>query len=189
MAIYPVVTKVEGLAELEGKLKVLREEFGIKTGGVIIRGLRAGAKLIVKDAKRRVPIGMTLRTINSRRKKGQSRAERDAIKRQVRGGLIRRNIVEHAIPTSSRVAGGVPTVIVRVRNNGYRRIGGKMVFNRPNSSPGYWWLVEFGTSKMPARPFMRPSFEAQKVAAVLEMKRHMQDEIAKHFGKAFKRAV
>jgi HK97 gp10 family phage protein len=30
----------------------------------------------------------------------------------------------------------------------------------------YWRFVEFGTSKMAARPFMRPAYEGQKEAAV-----------------------
>lgn len=30
----------------------------------------------------------------------------------------------------------------------------------------YWRLVEFGTSKMPARPFMRPAFESKKAEAL-----------------------
>jgi len=27
------------------------------------------------------------------------------------------------------------------------------------NDPFYWWFHEFGTSKMPARPFLRPAFE------------------------------
>lgn len=30
----------------------------------------------------------------------------------------------------------------------------------------YWRYLEFGTSKMAARPFLRPAFEAQKNAAI-----------------------
>jgi len=30
----------------------------------------------------------------------------------------------------------------------------------------YWRFLEFGTSKMAARPFMRPAFEAQKTTAI-----------------------
>jgi HK97 gp10 family phage protein len=37
---------------------------------------------------------------------------------------------------------------------------------KKNRDAWYWRLVEFGTLKMPARPFMRPAFESQKFKAV-----------------------
>ena len=43
----------------------------------------------------------------------------------------------------------------------------------------YWRWVEFGTSKMAARPFLRPAFEVKKEAAVESMKQYMADRIAK----------
>lgn len=183
MAIYPVVQRVDGLRELEANLKVLREQFGVRTGGVIIRGLRAGAKLIRDDAKRRVtrvPSGFGPKFIS--RGRGKRKRQVAATSANL-AAMIRSNIVEHAIPTASRIAGGKPTVIVRVRNRGYSRVNGKIRFNQPGSSPGFWWWVEFGTSKTSAKPFMRPAFEAQKVAAVEAMKQHVMDEIDKLFGK------
>lgn len=193
MPIYPVIQRVEGLKELEASLKVLREQFGVKTGGVIIRGLRAGAKLIRDDAKRRVrgvPSGYTPEYILKGRRKGAKGRKATAA---ARAGLLRSNIVEHAIPASSRLAGGKPTVLVRVRNRGYTRTSsGSIRFNQPGSSPGWWWWMEFGTSKRPAQPFMRPAFEAQKVAAVEAMKKHVRAEIDKlftKFGKTIPRAA
>ena len=40
-----------------------------------------------------------------------------------------------------------------------------------------------GTSRRAATPFMRPAFEAQKVAAVEEMKKQIRGEIEQLFGK------
>lgn len=37
---------------------------------------------------------------------------------------------------------------------------------RKDRDAWYWRLVEFGTAKMPAKPFMRPAFESQKQKAV-----------------------
>jgi HK97 gp10 family phage protein len=37
---------------------------------------------------------------------------------------------------------------------------------KKNRDAWYWRLVEFGTAKLPARPFMRPAFESQKMKAL-----------------------
>lgn len=37
---------------------------------------------------------------------------------------------------------------------------------RKDRDAWYWRLVEFGTAKMPARPFLRPAFESKKGRAV-----------------------
>ena len=46
----------------------------------------------------------------------------------------------------------------------------------------YWKFVEFGTAKMPAQPFMRPAFEAEKENAVdalgAELDKRIQKEAA-----------
>lgn len=181
------LVRIEGLQELEANLKTLREEFGVKTGGVIIRGLRAGAKLIRDDARRRVtriPSGYTPETL-TRGKKGKSRRAT----RAGRAGLLRSNIIEHAIPVKSRLAGGKPTVLVRVRSYGYERVNGALRFNRPGSSASWWWWIEFGTSKTAARPFLRPAFEAQKGAAVAAMQAHIRREIDQLFAKHTRRAA
>lgn len=49
----------------------------------------------------------------------------------------------------------------------------------------YWRLVEFGTAKMPARPFMRPAFESKKMQAVEAIKERIQKRI-KRFEKVGK---
>lgn len=183
MAIQPVIQRIDGLRELEANLKVLRERFGVKTGGIIIRGLRAGAKLIQQDAKRRVtavPSGFGPEFLSKGRGKKTRQVKTTS---HNLAALLRSNIVEHAIPTSARLAMGKPTVLVRVRNRGYARVNGKIRFNRPGSTPGWWWWLEFGTSRTPAKPFLRPAFEAQKVAAVEAMRAHVKAEIERTFSK------
>lgn len=190
MPIYPVVQRVQGLKELDNQLRILREHFGIRTGGIVIRGLRAGAKLIRDDAKRRVPhvpSGYGPKMIS--RGRGRRRRAVAATAADLRQMIVS-NIVEHAIPTDAPLAGGKPTVLVRVRNQGYTRTSsGALRFNNPGRSPGYWWLVEFGTSRRPAQPFMRPAFEAQKFAAVDAMKKSIQQELKQIYGAAFKAAA
>jgi len=43
----------------------------------------------------------------------------------------------------------------------------------------YWWFVENGTSKMAARPFLRPAFEAKKDEAVNVFAEVLKDAVDK----------
>lgn len=55
-------------------------------------------------------------------------------------------------------------------------VEGKILVGPSQLSPGYRaHFVEFGTSKMPARPFMRPAFEQEKST----IEKIMADEIRK----------
>lgn len=175
--------RVEGMAVLEKRLKILRERFDVRTGGVVIRGLRAGAKLIRNEARRRVttvPKGFAAlytkgsSTVGGRKGKSKPRSLE---------AILRSNIVEHAIPTSARLARGQPTVLIRVRSSGYERVNGRIRFKRPGTSPGWWWWLEFGTSRTPARPFMRPAVDAQYKAAIETMRQTIAAEIEKLFQK------
>jgi HK97 gp10 family phage protein len=48
----------------------------------------------------------------------------------------------------------------------------------------YGRFVELGTSKMSARPFLRPAFEASREAAIEAMRAYMADRIPKELDKA-----
>lgn len=175
---------IRGLKELEANLKILREQFGVRTGGVIIRGLRAGAKLIVADAKKRVkhvPSGFAPKFTAHQRVRVARSGRVSSKKFKDLASVLRSNIIEHAIPVASVRAGGKPTVLVRVRSQGYRRVGDRLIFNRPGTVPGWWWWMEFGTSRFSARPFMRPAFESQKYAAIEKCRLVMKAEIEKLF--------
>lgn len=45
--------------------------------------------------------------------------------------------------------------------------------------PFYWFFHEFGTSKMPARPFMRPAFEESKERVLDVMVEKVRDGLSK----------
>jgi HK97 gp10 family phage protein len=192
MAITQQV-QVLGMAELERKLKLLRERFDVKTGGVIIRGLREGVKVIRAEARRRVPhVPSGYLPFATIRKKKRVRGlftkgARILVDQKRRAGelsaMLRSSIVSHAIPTSSPLAQGRPTVVVRVRNSGYDRVNGRLRFRRPGTSPGWWWWVEFGTSKQPAQPFMRPAVALKSGAALEAMRAHVAKEVADLFKK------
>lgn len=182
--LYPVIQRVEGLRELEGSLKILRERFGVKTGGVIIRGLLEGSLLIRDEARgrvRNIPSGFTPSRLKRGNRKGAKGIKATP---ENQANLLRSNIVAHAIPTDSRLAGGRPTVLVRVRNRGYTRGGGgRLYWNQPGSSPGWWWWLEFGTSRTKAAPFMRPAFEANKLLALELFRKTVRTEIEALFKK------
>lgn len=67
------------------------------------------------------------------------------------------------------------TYIVGVRKGKKYRNQGK----KGNLSQDAWYarFVEFGTSKMAARPFMRPAFEAKKGDAVAAIKAYLERRI------------
>jgi HK97 gp10 family phage protein len=211
--------EVQGLQALEEALKRVRDEFGdkAKTGGVVIRGLKAGAKLIATEAKARAPqhdpSGLTrelearIRAQKAAKKLGKlswralikydkqvakqlARAQRVAKKNLA---LIRKNIVSYPVKADQ------PTVVIRVSNKGYRRSQslfdaakgnrGTIRFRYPGTSPGYWWWVEFGTSRMKARPFMRPAFDAKATESIEAFKRAVKQELLTKYPGLFKTGI
>jgi HK97 gp10 family phage protein len=78
---------------------------------------------------------------------------RDAIRASapVRTGRLRRSI---SVDTArSSLTAGVKFKKIRVTKKSKK---GK----HKNILPFYWWMIENGTSKMSARPFVRPAFDA-----------------------------
>jgi len=127
--------KFEGGKELEAALKALGPRVARKLAG---RALKAGAKLIVDEAKALCPVDP-----HSEHKMHL----RDAITSRVARG---------ALDDERSVLIGV---------------------ERPESRRFH--LVEFGTSKMAAEPFMRPAIDSQAEAAVAEMGRKLGEDIEK----------
>lgn len=52
------------------------------------------------------------------------------------------------------------------------------------TKPFYWKFFEYGTSKMAARPFIRPSYEAQKDNAMQAMKAKLTQKISEALAKS-----
>lgn len=44
---------------------------------------------------------------------------------------------------------------------------------KDKESPFYGFMIEFGTSKMPARPFLRPAYEANKKEVIEKIKQEI----------------
>lgn len=130
-----VTVEVRGLKELRAALLKLPVKM---QGAAIYSALNAGAQPIKKDAQARVP--------------------------------VRTGVVKRAIRVSrskvNKGKDGLTEVMVNVKKLGRKEVrafkaaGGKSGAN-PND-PYYWRFLEFGTSKMPAKPFLRPAFESNK---------------------------
>ena len=58
----------------------------------------------------------------------------------------------------------------------FKKGAGKSGAANPDD-PFYWRFVEFGTSKMAARPFLRPAFESRKFAAALAAREGLREAL------------
>lgn len=143
---------------------------------VEIRGLRE-----LSDALKALPKKMERRVLNAALMSGAREIAKEAqIRAPVDKGTVRRNI--RARPGRPD-AGHNATVIVSVRRLTGRAIAKLKAKGKTADDPFYWRFLEFGTSKAPARPFMRPAFEAKKVSAAHTikdaLKRRIEAEAAK----------
>jgi HK97 gp10 family phage protein len=150
-----IQVNVEGLAEIERKLKLLPERLG---RNAMRRALRRGANVIRVAAKanaKRIDDPETREAIWKNIAVASGGAKRE---RQAGGVMMRVGVRGGARPTSN--ASGLP--------------GG---------ATWYWRMLEFGNSQMPAQPIMRPAmienaqaaYDAIASAAIVEVNK----EIAK----------
>lgn len=134
-----VEIKVDGLAELDRKLRALGPDIARK-------GLRsavgAGARVILNQAKARAPVDT---------------------------GTLRRALYMKQIREES--SDSRQTFFVSVRSGKKEQ--------KKNRDAWYWRLVEFGTEKMSAQPFLRPAFEAAKLQALERIKAKLAERIQK----------
>lgn len=136
--------KVEGLQELERRLL----EFGPK---VARNGLRssnyAGAKVIREAVRQSAPVrtGLLKASIEAFRRRGPQ--------------------------TQAKHSVGVKGVRKKYANTALNRRRGRVGRKYQADGPAFYArFVEFGTSKMTARPFMRPAFEKSSTAAIEAVK-------------------
>jgi HK97 gp10 family phage protein len=148
--------KVSGLAELQKALNDLPIQV---QGRPLKAAVSAAAKVIQDEAIKRAPQGET--------------------------GNLRKAIYRTRSRSGSAI--GKETYLVAVRkgkatyadttkNRRLRRVGKKYT---TAGEAYYWRFLEFGTSKMPAKPFLRPAFESQKERALEVLQRKLGDAIMK----------
>lgn len=140
---------VEGLKALQDSLKQLPDNIARN----VLRGaVSAGAAVIRKEAQAKAPVYTG-----------------DVSKGHPPPGTLKRSIVQKQIREMSTLFKQVFVVTVR-KGKKYAKQGkgGKL-----SQDAFYASWVEWGTSKMAARPFMRPAFEAKKEAAVQAIKDYL----------------
>jgi HK97 gp10 family phage protein len=155
--------KVTGLKEIERVLQRLPARLGEK---VIRAALRAGAQVIRKDAQSKVPI---LKAPDKRRKPG-------TVKKAI------------TIKRSKQDKFGVYLGVKGLSKDDkhvFKNNKGTKAANNPDD-PFYWFFLEFGTAKMPAKPFLRPAFEARKFEALRKFEEYCKKRIAREADKLAK---
>ena len=143
------MAEIEGLAEVVARLKTLPAEIVGKNGGPLRKALAAAAKVVRDDARARAPVNEA----------GVGKHLRDQI-------VMKRDPNPRA--TDNAAERYIVTVKYRTKkytNNRANRRRGLVGQSYQNFGDfHYWRFVEFGTSKMSPRSFMRAAFEANKGA-------------------------
>jgi HK97 gp10 family phage protein len=147
--------EVKGLSELGEALKAFPEVIGKK---YLRKATFAAAEIIEADAISRAPV-----------RTGALRSHIAIFKRKSDGNTAAYAIGVRGIKLTSKIKKVLR--IVRRANGGQRTQIAGDVF--------YWRFVEFGTSKMAARPFLRPAFEAQKLNAIDKFREALADGVAR----------
>jgi HK97 gp10 family phage protein len=127
--------RLEGLSDLLAKLKALPAEIGSKGGGPLRLALFTATKLMRDDAQMRAPVDT---------------------------GRLQRNVIafRDRDPRSSGVTEQYGITFRRGKQGRERK--SYHTSARGEKDAWYGRFVEFGTSKTPAQPFLRPAFEARK---------------------------
>ena len=145
--------QVQGLDQLAKALRELPQR-------VARNGLRAavyaGAKVIRDEAKLQAPVATGAMGPN-----------------QPPPGTLKRSVIMKQIPELSGAQKQTFFVTVR-QGKKYRKQGKK---GNLSQDAWYWRFVEFGTVKMPARPFLRPAFDMKKHEAVTAIKTRLAQRI------------
>lgn len=153
---------------LEGVDAVIKrlEALGGKEGkNASRRALRQGANVVLRDARERAA-----------RLDDPQTAENIARNLTVRGGGSRRERRVGGVMVRVGVLGGARNM------EKYGEFKGEGKSN-PGGDTWYWRLLEFGTKKMAARPFMRPALQNNTQAAIDAFANALGGEIHKELAK------
>lgn len=151
--------RVEGLREIGNRLRALPPELGSKGGGPLRYALFQAAKVIRDEAV----VIVKAKTKTDSNKDGVLLSENIVTKRNSRppAGVTE----QYAIG----MRGGTRRYANTRRNRGKGRAGQKY---RTAGQVWYGRMIELGTSKMAALPFLRPALQSKGMEAVAEFKRN-----------------
>lgn len=152
--------RLRGLDGVLDTLKKLPPEIVAKRGGPVLQSLRKGARVILKEARanldRATANHPTFSTGLGRKSLGIAR---------------------------SRMPGGVRGEAVRIRVRRLLYPGNKKRRGRKMATGDALWMLEYGTAKQPAEPWLRPAFDAKAEEAIAttvdDLKRRVDDIVRK----------
>lgn len=147
--------KIEGLNGILETLKKLPPEVVSKRGGPVKSALRKGALIILKQAKTNL----------------QNVTRSTDPEKQYSTGLLLKNVITTRGKPPPNVRGEV--YLIRVRRKGYPRKGRTVSTQKTGS------LLEYGSVKQPAEPWLRPALDARGEEAMQVVKRELLREIDK----------
>jgi HK97 gp10 family phage protein len=162
---------VTGLANLKTNLQGLPEKLRRK---VLVKALKAGAKVVLQAARQAVPVLATAspyRTPGLVKKRLTVRTSKAARQAGMVGVFVNVKPAEGAKyrTTSVRRVAGLKITERKLKKASQRGAKSKL-------DPYYWRWLEFGTKKMTARPFLKPAadrlpealaaFEASAIPAI-----------------------
>jgi hypothetical protein len=135
--------KIDGIDNVLNLLSGLPKEVVSKRGGPVLRALRSGARVIQKEAALNLA-----RNVNAFDDDGD---------RQSTGLLLKNLVVTRGKePTGSKGE----RMLVRVRRKSYQRKG------EPVTTLKTAQILEYGSSKQPAEPWIRPAFNSKAMQAI-----------------------
>lgn len=158
-----VTFKINGLDELDAKLKKLADPKRIRNAAR--RSLRRGANVVASAAKRNAGSIDDPKTRNSIQKNIAVRGGGSKRERRVGGAMMRVGI-----------RGGARNM----SKYGEFRGGGS---SNPGGDTFYWRFLEFGTSQIAARPFMRNAMAQSADQAVSTIAKAANVEVDKELAK------
>lgn len=157
-----VVVNVEGLEKLEKKLRQLPQRIG---KNATRRALRKGAN-VIRDIAR----------TNAKRLDDPKTSESIEKNIAVQGGGAKRERQEGGPVMRVGVRGGARNMTKYGEFNGHGK-------GNPGGDTFYWRFLEFGTSQMAARPFMRPAMAQGAEGALNTTASALDAEIDKELAK------
>lgn len=148
-----MTVKIEGLDDVLRRLNLLDKRL---RGRASRNAASAGARVIRDEAKARAPVDTGL-------------LKKNIVIKKLRG----RNKLEYMYGV------GYLSKQAQYSNTAANRRKGRVGESYWESGQFYAIFPEFGTSKMPAKPYLRPAFEAKKMEAVRVVEARLKEELDK----------
>lgn len=156
------MVRVEGLSQLQKAM----QDLGRKTSNrIAVQAMRKGGAIVRDKARANAPV---LTENTPYRRAGTLRKAIQARTKIGKNGQTNTYVLVKGLSTKQ---------ILKFKG----KTGKDSAYNPRD--PFYWRFVEFGTSKMAARPFMRPAFEQSKEKAANVIIQSLKDGIMTETGK------